>query len=558
MKESKLTKKIDRREFLRDMALVGGAAFVTASPVGALAQSGKKQIPPIDVLYYTIIPEQEDIWKLVVQDWKKLGIEPKLKVAVNSVVLSACFKSHKYGDIASISWAPTTSRFDPSYHLEEQLHSKRAYPGARNYGYYKNPEYDKYVDLQNEEMDRNKRRELVWKCQEIQANDYPVWWMAYGANIQAYNSRDWEGVVPMAGVGIGARYGTPWTFLKMKSKTKRNKLRVADITGLFTTNFFRAHNSPDIQTLAWIYDTHVKVGPNMETVPWAAESWRVVNDTTVDITLRSGMKFHDGKPVTVQDVKFTWDYARKWQFPMYNWVSGTVKRAQILDDRNIRYHLVKPNAAFVDKTLTMAIIAPKHIWEKIPESVGVKNPMDWENPKCIGSGFFKFGYLRKGEELYLEANKEHFHAPNIDGAYFRLRMTPDAMVSALIAGEADILGGDIRLSQAKQLDRYDYLTIVKADNHRLWMARPDMRKKPFDDREFRRALYHAINLNKIHEVVFEGTGNEGRNTPIAPIFKFWHNPNLKVEFSIDKARKILKDAGYTWDSDGRLCFPKGA
>ena len=139
MKESKLTKKIDRREFLKDMALVGGAAFVTVSPVGALAQSGKKRIPPIDILYYTVIPEQEDIWKLVTQDWRKLGIEPKLKVAVNSVVLSACFKTHKYGDIASVSWAPTTDRFDPSYHLEEQLHSKRAYPGARNYGYYKNP-----------------------------------------------------------------------------------------------------------------------------------------------------------------------------------------------------------------------------------------------------------------------------------------------------------------------------------------------------------------------------------------------------------------------------------
>jgi peptide/nickel transport system substrate-binding protein len=543
MKENSLAKKIGRRAFLKDLALAGGAVFVTGSPTKLFAQEGKKVIPPLEIIYYTAVPEQDDIWKLVVQDWKKLGLEFKLRVLNSTVVLNLCYNEHNFGDIASISMGPSSEKLDPSWLLEENLHSKRSNLGGRNFGHYVNPEFDKYCDLQNTEMDRNKRKELVWKCQEIAANDFPAWWFAYGASIQAYNSRDWEGIWPMTGVGIAARYGTIWTFFRIKSKTKRNIFRVADGMDFFTTNPFSPNDPPTLSTHRFIFDTYTKITPDLE---------------TVDITLRSGMKFHDGNPVTVQDVKFTWDYTKKWRFPLYNWVSDTVERTEILDDRKVRFHLVKPHAPFIDQTLTFAIILPKHIWEKIPESVGLKNPIDWDNPKCIGSGFFKLGHYRQSEELYLVTNKEHWNPPNVDGVYFRLHMTPDAMVSALIAGEADVTG-DIRLAQAKDLARYDYLKVIESPNHRVWMARPDLRKKPFDDREFRRALYHAVNLKKIHEVVFDKTGSEGRNTPIPTIFKFWHNSKIPpVDFSIEKARKILQDAGYSWDSNGRLCFPKGA
>lgn len=558
MKKSGLGERVDRRAFLKGALSLGGAAMMAGVPSGVLAQEGKKRIPEISVLYYVVHQEQEDILKLVIQDWKRLGLDFKLSVAADPVALKRMFTDRDYGHIGFISWGPNMERLDPNFHLYEQLHSSQSKVGGRNFGYYSNPEYDKYCDLQMTEMDRNKRKDHVWKCQEIAAKDYPVWWIGYAGNIQAYNSRDWEGVWPMPGGGIGTMF-TPWTFIKIKTKTKNNKIRVADYGELVGTNIFEVKNSQSQSVLRWIYDTYTKINPDMETVPWAAESWKVVNPKTVDIILRSGMKFHDGNPVTVQDVKFTWDYTKKWKFPLYAWVSDTVERTEILNDRSVRFHLVKPHAPFIDQTLTFAIILPKHIWETIPESAGLKSPLDWDNPKCIGSGFFKFGYLRKSEEVYLEANKQHWSAPKIDGIYFRENMSPDAMVSALIAGEVDILGGDIRLSQTKELERYNYLTVVKNPSHRIYAARPDMQKKPFDDKEFRRAFYHAVNLKKIHEVVFEGVGFEGKNTPISPMFKFWNNSKIPpIDFSIDKARKILSDAGYSWDNDGRLCFPKGA
>jgi peptide/nickel transport system substrate-binding protein len=556
MKEGGFQKKVDRRQFVKGMSLGLATALITTSPLRALAQEDKNRIPEITILYYTVIAEQDDIWKLVTQDWKKLGLEIKLKVAAFAVVQKISYSERNF-DISSISWGPTNERLDPTFHLEEHFHSRNKDIGGRNYGYYVNPEFDKYCDLQKSELDRNKRREYVWKCQEILAKDYPAWYFGYTSNIQAYNSRDWEGVVPFPGSGIGG-FLSPWTYLNIRPKAKRNTIRVAVGSVNTGLNPFAPQHIGQEGQLRFIYDTYLKIKPDLETGPWAAESWKIVNPKTVDITLRSGMKFHDGKPVTVEDVKFTWDYTKKWAFPMYNWVTDTVDKTEILDNRTVRFHLVRPHAPFIDQVLTYAIILPKHIWEKIPESAGVKSPVDWGNAQAIGSGPFKLGYWRKGEEGLMRANKEHWHAPHIDGLIWREQMAPDARVSGLIAGEVDISSADMRPSQAKTLERHNYLKVVINPSHRLFMARPNMQRKPFDDREFRRALFHAINLKKIHQIVFEGAGDEGRNTPISPVFKVWHNSKIPpIDFSLDKARQILKDAGYSWDNAGRLCFPKG-
>ena len=81
--------------------------------------------------------------------------------------------------------------------------------------------------------------------------------------------------------------------------------------------------------------------------------------------------------------------------------------------------------------------------------------------------------------------------------------------------------------------------------------------KPFDDVEFRRALHHAIPKKRILDVVFEGQGIVGQNTPLSPLLKPWHNDKIPfVDFDLEKSKGILAKAGYTRDEKGRLCYPK--
>ncbi|MEK7873468.1 MAG: ABC transporter substrate-binding protein [Chloroflexota bacterium] len=414
-KSSALNPTANRREFLRDMAVAGGVAFLSTSPTRAFGQA-ERRIPPVSITYYTTLPEQEDIWKLVTQDWKKLGLDIKLNVLATPVALHRMYTDRDYGHIGSVSWASDMTRLDPNFHLGEQLHSDGVRTGGRNYGFYHSAEFDKYCDLQRREMDRDKRREYVWKAQEAAAADYPIWWMYYSANIEAYNSRDWENVQPMPIGGLGSFYNL-WTYLQIRPKTARKRIRVAYGSEIYNLNPFSGHNAPSIAAMRWVYDTYARIGPNLDAVPWAAESWNIVGPKTMDITLRAGMKFHDGKPVTVQDVKFTWDYTQKWKFPLYNWINKHVEKTDILNDRAVRFHLTEPHAPFIDQILTTALILPKHIWEKIPESAGLKNPIDWPNAAPIGSGPFKLKESAVGVKLESVRNDKYWKPglPHVDG-----------------------------------------------------------------------------------------------------------------------------------------------
>ena len=79
---------------------------------------------------------------------------------------------------------------------------------------------------------------------------------------------------------------------------------------------------------------------------------------------------------------------------------------------------------------------------------------------------------------------------------------------------------------------------------------------PFDDVAFRRALAHCIPKERIVEEFYEGYAVAAHST-VGPMNKFWHNPKSKtIIFSLEKAREILKEAGYEWDSKGKLYYPK--
>jgi peptide/nickel transport system substrate-binding protein len=547
-----------RREFLASSTALGGlvcGVTLLQPPLDALAQSkgAENPIPPLEVTYYSDRPEMVEFWREAANDLKKLGLEVKHNPVETIQAVHKILNEHKYGSWGMIAWGASPERLEPNFYLEELLHSSRAIPRGRNYGYYKNPDYDRLVDAQKVEMNPEKRRELIWRAQEVAAKDHPVWWLMYRVDINAYNSRDWKGVVEVMGGGIGTMFNT-WTPIKIQPLSSRKVAKIGtgqDIAGL---NPFAVHTSPSQQVLRTIYDPFARIAPDLKVMPWAAESWKVVNDVTIDVVLRKGMKFHDGKPVTIEDAKFSIDYPKQWEIPLFRHATEVIKEVEIKGANTLRFNLVKPFAPFFAQTLTWLILLPRHIWQEIPKSVGQKNPLEWENPQCIGSGPFRLGHWRKGQEISLRANKEHFMPPPSEGVQWVIIPSTDGLLGALEMGEIDVLGHFMTPEQANALKKYPHLTVASTPSYGVYEARPDMRVKPFDDREFRRAIHHALN-KQVFVNFYEGLATIGSNTPIHPQLKPWHNPNIPfVDFNIEKARKILKDAGYVWDDKGRLCF----
>jgi len=257
-------------------------------------------------------------------------------------------------------------------------------------------------------------------------------------------------------------------------------------------------------------------------------------------------------------VKFTFDYISKWKFPLLSRVWRQITSVDIMDGRRVRFKLVEPYAPFVANVLNYAFIAPKHIWEKIPESVGVANPADWPNSNPVGSGPYQFVEWKKGEYFHLKANKNHaLMPPNLDGFYYVVNPTIQGVMAMMEKGQAEIVGTNLDGNQGRHLDSLPHLKMVTVKSHGLQEIRPNLKMKPFDDPAFREAFQHAMNRKMMVDVVTNGYALAAPTTPIAPLNKFWSDPETPfVEFDLSKARAILKAGGYTWDEKGKLHFPK--
>lgn len=545
-------KKVDRRAFMRYSLGLGGGLLLSTEFAGVLGAQGKKEAErgeKVQKIIYSVQNRSDltELGRIVAVAFKEVGIETQLETLQLQAMLSKLIANHE-AEMASMTWVGSMDRIDPSFYLTDFYHSKNAKKGGRNYGHYRNPEYDRLCDESNMEMDREKRISLVWKCQEILARDYPIWVIGFPDILNAYNSEEWEGVVDMMGAGVGSDH-CPWTWLNLKPKTARKKVVGAAVLDL-TTFSLGTRSGNDRSILRMIYDTFLKLDPDLKVVPWAASAWKVVDKKTVDITLRDQMKFHDGKPVTIEDVKFSFDYIGYKKMAMYREVYDLIAKTEILADKKLRIHLATPYGPFLQNTLTFAHILPKHIWEKIDD------PDKYPNEKPIGSGPFKFGYWKREEEVYLEANKDHFYPPKNGGFYRKVIPTLEGTIAALENKEIDVHHDRIDSESAKRLKKLSHLTVVSTPNHGVYEVRGDLEKRPFSDLQFRKAVSHLIPRKQYMEQMF-GEAGRASNSIVYPQLQPWFNKKIGFdEYSVKKAREILKDAGYWWDKNGYLHYPR--
>jgi peptide/nickel transport system substrate-binding protein len=478
----------------------------------------------------------------------EVGVEVKSNILEFGAFLSKTIGEHG-AHTSHLKWSGSPERLDPSFFLTEFYHSRYANKGGRNYQHYRNPEYDRVCDAQNSEMDTKKRVPLVHKCQEISARDYALWPVGFPVFFSVCNTEAWANPVVSWGNPVGSDIDF-WTWFSLKPKTKRTKPVTCAPESLVSLSL--GTRSGDARAfIRLINDTFLKIGPKGNVVPWAAESWKVVNNTTVDIVMRKGMKFHDGKPVTMEDVKFTFDYMKERKLAMYKSVYENIDKTEILSGNTFRFHLIKPHAPFLTTSLVYAHILPKHIWENISDPD--QNPN--ENP--IGNGPFKFGHWNRAQdEVYLEANKAHFHPPTIDGLY-RLTITSrEATVAALENKKVDFHLEPFAAETAKELAKLPHLTIIKVPDFGAYEIRGDLDRKPFNDIAFRQAVSHLIPRKDFMTLIYEKDALPAANSLIHPDLKPWYNDKVPFdEYSVEKAKAVLKKAGYSWDSNAFLHYP---
>jgi peptide/nickel transport system substrate-binding protein len=301
-----------------------------------------------------------------------------------------------------------------------------------------------------------------------------------------------------------------------------------------------------------IHDALVKPMPAGDNTPSLAESWSVSKDgLNYEFVLRKGVKFHNGDPVTAEDVKFSFD---RYKGAGAKLLKERVAEVQIVDPGRVRFHLKEPWPDFMTFYGTSATgaawIVPKKYAEKVGEEGFKKAP--------VGAGPYKFVSFNPGVELVMEAFDGYWRkVPNVKRLVFRSMPDETTRAAALKAGDVDIvylLSGptaeEIKRSQSLRLAAAKPPGVVFLDLPEQWDP-----KSPWHDRRVRLAASHALDRQALNQAETLGMSRPtGGLVPRVLEFSKAYDPPA---YDPAQARKLLAEAGYPngFDAGDLTPFP---
>src|SRR5438128_4498124 len=288
-----------------------------------------------------------------------------------------------------------------------------------------------------------------------------------------------------------------------------------------------------------LHDAVVKPMPGGWNTPSLAESWSQSKDgLTYEFVLRKGVRFHNGDPVTAEDVKFSYDRYRGAGVKL---LKDRVREVQIVDPGRIRFVLKEPWPDFMTFYGTSATgsgwVVPKKYVEKVGDDGFKKAP--------IGAGPYKFVSFNPGVELVLEAFEGYWRkVPSVKRLVFKVAPDESTRLAMLKRGEADIVYS-IRGALAEELRRTPGLSLKPAViQGTFWLAFVDQwdPKSPWHDRRVRLAANHAMDRTAINQA--ETLGFSKITGSIIPSsFEFYKAMPLHA-YDPPKARQLLTEAGF--------------
>src|SRR3989442_14808739 len=183
-----------------------------------------------------------------------------------------------------------------------------------------------------------------------------------------------------------------------------------------------------------LHDALVKPMPAGLNTPCLAESWSVSPDgASYEFVLRQGARFHNGDPVTAEDVKFSLERYRGGAVKL---LKDKVKEVQAIDARRVRFLLKEPWPDFMTFYGTTAAGAAWIVPKKYVESVGDEG----FKKAPIGAGPYRFVSFKPGVELVMEANEQYWRkAPSVKRLVFKSVPDDSTRVAMLKRGEADVI-----------------------------------------------------------------------------------------------------------------------
>jgi peptide/nickel transport system substrate-binding protein len=301
---------------------------------------------------------------------------------------------------------------------------------------------------------------------------------------------------------------------------------------------------PGYYMMTLVYDTLAWLDPDGKPQPWLAREYNADSaGLRWTVRLHEGVTFHDGRPLTSADVKFTVEYLQKNARP--RWVLTNIDRVETPDPLTAIFVLKEPKASFVLNPLADLPIIPQHIWSSI------EKPLEQTTQLPIGSGPYKLVEYVENQVHRFQANPDYFKGrPVVNEIVMPYIATTQAAFTAVQSGQADAASASLTPELKAQFNQGGLKT-AGGSGYRGWYLYMNTGRAPFDKAEFRQAMAAAVNNDDIVATALLGAGATGspgfvhRSTP-------WANPATRDgRHDPNRARSLLDGLGYRdTDNDG--------
>ena len=294
-----------------------------------------------------------------------------------------------------------------------------------------------------------------------------------------------------------------------------------------------------------VYEGLYSLDASNRPTPMLAESHTVSKDgLTYTFKLRPNVKFHDGTPFNAEAVKFVFErqlndkgpYYATGTYPYVKGFLGNVAGVEVLDASAVQIKLKAPLTPFLQ------YLAHQSLFMFSPESLKKWGKDVVKHP--VGTGPFKLEMWEPGVKVVLARNDAYWGgAPKIRQAIYVPIVEAQARLVALKTGDID-LTMDVPPDSLDELRRDPNLVVAESNSSAVWYVTLNTRHPILKDRRVRQALNHAVNKEAIIRDILRGTAIVSRG-PISPVYGPYYEENTaRYPHDLEKARALLKDAGY--------------
>jgi peptide/nickel transport system substrate-binding protein len=289
-----------------------------------------------------------------------------------------------------------------------------------------------------------------------------------------------------------------------------------------------------------IYDMLVSLSADGKPEPMIATEWKLLDDKTWQFKIRTDVKFHDGTPVTAEDVRFSYDTAkdpsRKYSITTR---AKTFDKAEVVDATIVNIKTKDPDPIFLRRAALISIL-PKAYLEKVGD--------DEFGQKPIGSGPFKVKEFVHDDHLILTGVPEHaFRKPTLTQATIKYITDASARMNGMRTGDIDFVENwPIQSVKPASVAGLSLISITAGLSRGMWVdtvVKDKPTTAPTRDKRVRQAMNYALDKDAIVKNIYGGQTSVEQCQVIQPE-TFGYNPNLKAYlYDPAKAKQLLTEAG---------------